>query len=50
MLRPSLQMMVRQRVGQIACGYEDANDCDALRGDSSLKILTDRKPFVRKQP
>ena len=23
--------MVCQRVGQILCGYEDANDCDRLR-------------------
>ena len=29
--------MVRQRVGQIICGYEDANDCDSLRHDSILK-------------
>ena len=36
--------MVRQRVGQIACGYEDANDCDTLRHDSALKMLAGRKP------
>ena len=36
--------MIRQRVGQIACGYEDANDCDALRHDSALKMLAGRKP------
>ena len=23
--------LIKQRVFQIACGYEDANDCDALR-------------------
>ena len=26
--------MVSQRIGQILCGYEDANDCNQLRGDS----------------
>ena len=36
--------MVCQRVGQILCGYEDANDCDRLRGDSALKISCGRKP------
>ena len=24
--------MVSQRIGQILCGYEDANDCNQLRG------------------
>lgn len=36
--------MVRQRVGQIACGYEDANDCDSLRHDSALKMMAGRLP------
>lgn len=36
--------MVSQRVGQILCGYEDANDCDRLRSDSTLKISVGRKP------
>ena len=36
--------MVCQRVGQILCGYEDANDCDRLRGDSPLKMSCGRKP------
>lgn len=36
--------MVCQRVGQILCGYEDANDCDRLRGDSALKMSCGRKP------
>lgn len=43
-IQHSLRDMVRQRVGQIACGYEDANDCDALRHDSALKMLAGRKP------
>lgn len=36
--------LVRQRVGQICCGYEDANDCDSLRHDGALKMLTGRSP------
>lgn len=36
--------MVSQRVGQILCGYEDANDCDRLRGDSALKLSLGKKP------
>lgn len=38
----SHQDMIRQRVGQIICGYEDANDCDSLRCDSALKMMTGR--------
>lgn len=44
LIQHTLRDMVRQRVGQIACGYEDANDCDALRHDSALKMLAGRKP------
>ena len=36
--------MVCQRVGQIMCGYGDANDCDRLRHDSALKMSVGRKP------
>ena len=36
--------MVCQRIGQILCGYEDANDCNHLRGDSALKMCCGRKP------
>lgn len=36
--------MLRQRVGQILCGYEDANDCNFLRDDSALKMMADRLP------
>ena len=36
--------MLRQRVGQIFCGYEDASDCDFLREDSALKMMADRLP------
>ena len=36
--------MVSQRIGQILCGYEDANDCNRLRSDSALKMSCGRKP------
>lgn len=40
----SYEDMVCQRVGQIMCGYEDANACDRLRHDSALKMSVGRKP------
>lgn len=49
----SYEEMVCQRVGQIMCGYEDANDCDRLRHDSALKMSVGRKasdPGLCSQP
>lgn len=43
-VRHSLEMLVRQRVYQIACGYEDQNDSDTLRADPLLKLLLGRLP------
>lgn len=43
-IRHTYQEMVSQRVGQILCGYEDANDCNQLRSDSALKMSVGRKP------
>ena len=43
-VRHSYMEMVSQRIGQILCGYEDANDCNQLRGDSALKMSVGRKP------
>lgn len=40
----SYQELLRQRIGQIVCGYEDANDCDKLRHDSALKLMAGRLP------
>lgn len=42
--RHSLETLVRQRVFQIACGYEDQNDADALRHDPLLKLVCGRLP------
>ena len=36
--------LLRQRTYQIACGYEDADDCDHLRADPALKTAVGRDP------
>jgi Transposase DDE domain group 1 len=43
-LRHSLVTLVRQRVLQIACGYEDQNDSDTLRSDPLLKLVCGSLP------
>ncbi len=43
-VRHSLETLVRQRVFQIACGYEDQNDADTLRTDPLLKLVCGRRP------
>ena len=43
-VRHSLTTLVRQRVFQIACGYEDQNDATALRTDPLLKLVCGRLP------
>ncbi len=40
----SLETLVRQRVFQIACGYEDQDDADSLRTDPLLKLVCGRLP------
>ena len=42
----SLCDLRRQRVFQIALGYEDANDCDSLRSDPAMKMACDRLPVT----
>lgn len=39
-----LALLVRQRVLQIACGYEDQDDADTLRTDPLLKLACGRRP------
>lgn len=43
-VRHSLLELVRQRVYQIAAGYEDQNDSDYLRSDPLLKFVCGRLP------
>ena len=38
----TLPAMLRFRMFAIACGYEDADDCDALRGDPLFKLAVGR--------
>ena len=42
--RHSLAALLRQRVFQIACGYEDQDDADTLRADPLLKLVCGRLP------
>jgi hypothetical protein len=43
-VRHGLATLVRQRVFQIACGYEDQDDADFLRTDPLLKLVCGRLP------
>ena len=40
----SCNEMLRQRICQIAAGYQDGDDCDLLRDDSVLKMCAGRLP------
>ena len=39
-----LPAMLRFRMFAIACGYEDADDCDALRTDPLFKLAVGQSP------
>jgi len=43
-VRHEVLSMLRQRIYQIACGYEDCNDADHLRFDPALKLAVGRAP------
>jgi len=40
----TIESLVKQRVFQIAAGYEDANDCNSLRSDAVFKLCSDKLP------
>lgn len=42
----SYEELLRQRIFQIACGYEDANDCTYLRHDPAIKAACGRLPIT----
>jgi hypothetical protein len=42
--RHSLALLVKQRVFQIACGYEDENDSNSLRSDPLFKLVCGSLP------
>lgn len=44
-VRHSRETLVRQRVYQIVCGYEDQDDADRLRTDPLLKLVCGRAPL-----
>lgn len=43
--RHSLEMLVRQRVLQLACGYSDQDDADSLRTDPLFKLACGQLPL-----
>jgi hypothetical protein len=43
-VRHPLTLLLRQRLLQIACGYEDQDDADTLRRDPLLKLVCGRRP------
>jgi hypothetical protein len=43
-VRHEVLALLRQRIYQIACGYEDCNDADQLRFDPALKLAVGRAP------
>lgn len=42
----TLTSLLMQRILQIACGYEDANDCNQFRDDPIFKMLAGRFPEI----
>jgi hypothetical protein len=44
-IKHSYEDLLRQRIFQIACGYEDANDCNELRKDPAMKAACGRLPI-----
>lgn len=46
----SIDAMLKQRIMQIAAGYEDGNDCNVLRHDGILKICSGNEQTLAAQP
>jgi hypothetical protein len=46
----SIPSMLRQRIMQIAAGYEDANDCNTLKNDEILKVCAKVQQTLATQP
>ena len=49
-VKHSVGSMLKQRVMQIAAGYEDGNDCNLLRHDGILKICSGKELPLAAQP
>jgi hypothetical protein len=46
----SIDSMLRQRIMQVAAGYEDANDCNSLKDDEILKFCANGRKALSSQP
>lgn len=46
----SIDSMLRQRIMQVAAGYEDANDCDTLKDDEIIKLCANGTKALSSQP
>ncbi len=46
----SIDSMLKQRIMQIAAGYEDANDCNTMRDDGIFKICAGQEQALAAQP
>lgn len=44
LIRHKVIEMLRQRIYQIVAGYEDADDCDILRNDPTMKLVAGNFP------
>ena len=49
-VKHSVDSMLRQRIMQIAAGYEDANDCNSLKDDEIFKLCANRSEALSAQP
>lgn len=49
-IKHQMVQLLRQRVFQIAAGYEDGNDSDTLRDDPILKLSCDSQESLASQP
>jgi hypothetical protein len=43
--RRGCEALLRRRICQLACGYEDANDCNTLRHDPAIQAACGRLPI-----
>lgn len=43
-VKHTIEELMLERIAQIACGYEDADDCDELRDDPIFKMFAGRAP------
>lgn len=49
-VKHSYDSMLRQRIMQIAAGYEDANDCNSLKDDMIMKVCANHQQSLAAQP